>query len=338
MRFLFLSIILLNFSFSYLSAQNKKDSIKWISIDDTKRFFESNQKPILFYFYHEKEDSCRLMSDSVFALKEVFDYINILFYPVKFNVESKEKITFFDGTVYENTGKYGKIHDFVIRMLGENPTFPSFVCFNREAAGTVYSGFRDRNHLFPMLIYYTEDAYKSLDYETFEKYYFKTFPPGTKQIVSKVLVKWKTFEEAEKETKLIPKKILVSIYANWRVSSTMMSLTTFNNPKIAKYLNEKYYSVNLDAQSKDTINAVGVKYINEGLLHGFHQLPIAMLEGKMIFPAFFILDENLKVLEKIQLYMTPEQIEPILYYFGEDAFKSGSWQDYKANFKSKLEQ
>ena len=87
---------------------------------------------------------------------------------------------------------------------------------------------------------------------------------------------------------------------------------------------------------KNSNKIFGQKYINENKPYKFHQLPIAALEGKMIFPAFIILDENGKVLEKTQKYMTPEDLEPLLHYFGDDAYKNEKFEVYKKNFKSEI--
>ncbi len=273
------------------------------------------------------------MSDSVLALKEVFDYLNIMTYPIKLSAESNEAIQFFDGKTYK---KNGSTHDLIDSILGTSPILPSMICFSREAKGAVYTGYKSRNTIFPILIYYAEDVQKTMEYPEFEKYYFKTFPPSKKQIMTRVLVNWVTFAEAQEQVKVQPKKTLVFLYANWRVSATMMNLTTINNPKIADYLNDKFYTIDLNTQTKDVIEVLGIKYINENQSHGFHQLPIAMLDGKMMLPSILILDENMKVLDKIQMYMTPETIEPLLHYFGDDEYKSTSWENYKAKFKSKL--
>ena len=114
----------------------------------------------------------------------------------------------------------------------------------------------------------------------------------------------------------------------------MLNLKTYNNPIIAEYLNKNYYCVNLDARTKDTLNFLSQKYINEGASHGFHQLPIAMLNGKMLFPAFLFLDENLKLIDRFQTYMIPEDFEILIQFIGENAYSGQNWEEYKKSFKS----
>ena len=64
------------------------------------------------------------MLNQTFGLKEVASYINALFYPIKIDIYSKNSITFFDGTIYKNTGKDGAVHEIVTKLLGENVQMP----------------------------------------------------------------------------------------------------------------------------------------------------------------------------------------------------------------------
>ncbi len=315
-------------------AQTDTSKVKWLSFDDARQQFEKNQKPVLIFFHDTKNDSSNLMLNKTFGLQEVANYINILFYPVRMNIRSKETITFFDGKSYSNQEGLDDIHEMVTALLGKDAKMPAMILFTKNAVGTVYQGFKSRDQIFPLLIYYAESVYNSTTYDKFEKYYFKTYPPGQSQIMTRVLIKWKGIEEAFELNKTEPKKIIVNIYDNYSISSTMLNLKTFNNSIIAEYLNKNFYCVNLDARTKDTINILSQKYINEGATHGYHQLVIAMLNGKMVFPSFLILDEESKMIDRIQTYMIPEDFEVLAHFIGDNDYKTKKWDDYKPNFKS----
>ena len=290
----------------------------------------------MIFLYDKNDDSSSIMLKEVFGLDEVANYVNILFYPVKLEIHSKDTLTFFDGKKYINSGKNNNTHDLASKLASGMPQTPSVLIFSKEAVGTVYPGYKDRNHLFPILIYYAENAYKSTKYEDFEKYYLKTYPPGQKQIMTRVLIKWKTMEEAFELNKKVPKKVFVNLYNNYNISCTMMRLKTYNNPKIANYLNKNFYCVNLDVKSQDTIKLFNQSFINEGASHGYHQLPISFLSGQMNFPAFLIFDEKSKFLDKKQEYMTPETFEPIIKFVGDDAYKKQKWDAYLKLFESEF--
>jgi len=336
-KFLIIGLIYFPFFVEDANSQTDTSKVKWLSFEETKTLFEKKQKPVLVYFHDNLNDSSNLMLNKTFGLKEVANYANILFYPIKLDIYSKDTITFFDGARYTNSGKNGKIHDIVIQLLGKDFKYPSMILFTNKAVGSVFQGFKDRNHIFPILIYYAESVTESVVYEKFEKQYFKTYPVGQKQIMTRVLVKWKTFDEIEELMNKNPKKILVNLYDNYNISSTMQRLKTYNNPIISNYLSKHFYCINLDVKSLDSISFLGQKYINEKAAHGYHQLAIAMLNGKMQFPVFIIIDENNKLLDRFYGYKPPDDFETLIHFIGENAFKSQKWETFKKNFKSSFE-
>ncbi len=324
------------------SAQNinkfiDTSKVNWKSFEEVQKLFAEKQKPV-YVFLYDKNDSSQLMLNKTFGLEEVANYLNVLFYPIKLNIYTKDTIRFFDGQYYSNTGNNQGIHNLAFKLAGDTiPYSPTSVVFSREAVGSIYKGFKSRDSIFPILIYYAEDANKALPYQDFEKYYFKTYPPGRKQIMTRVLVKWKPIEEAFEMAKKTHKKIFVNLYNNYNISCTMMRLKTYNDPIIAKYLNEKFYPVNIDVKMKDTVHLFGQTFINENQAHGYHQLAISFLNGQMNFPAFLVFDENGKFLDKKQEYMTPETFEPLIKFVGDNAYKNQKWTDYLKNFKSSFE-
>lgn len=321
-------------SIGKISSQTDTSKVNWFTLNETKVQFEKKQKPVFIFFHDNQNDSSNLMLNETFGLLEVANYMNALFYSIKIDIYTKDTLTFFDGSKYTNSGKNGKVHDLVIKLIGQKPTTPTIVLFNEKAEGAVFSWFKDRNHIFPILIYYAESVAQTTTYEKFEKQYFKTYPIGRKQIMTRVLLKWKQFDETMELMEKAPKKILVNLYDNYNISSTMQRLKTYNDPIISDYLNKNFYCINLNVKSQDTINFLGQKYINEGAAHGYHQLAIAMLSGKMRFPAFIIIDENKKLLDRFQGYYTPEEFEVLTHFIATDAFKKQKWDAYKKEFKS----
>jgi len=316
-------------------SQIINDSINWISLEEAGSKFAETQKPIMIYFYKQNCDSCREQEKITFTNMEVANYINILFYPVKIDAETKDSLKFFDGKYYFNSKETGEIHDLTYQLAGSD-TFPVLVVFGRKAKGRTFKGFKNRDDIFRFLIYYAENIDATTPYENWYKYHVKGYPPGQSQIMTRLKINWKTLSEAQELNKTTPKKMLLNFYNYNKISCTLMRTQTYNQKEIAKYLNDKFYPVNIDVFSQDTLEIKGVKYINENKAYKFHQLPIAALEGKMSFPAFIILDEKGNVLVKYQEYMTPEKIEAIIHYYGDDFYKTGDFTTFGAKFKSRL--
>ncbi len=221
-------------------------------------------------------------------------------------------------------------------MIAGADTLPTLVMFSRRAAGRAFKGFKNRDEIFRILIYYAEDIDVSTLFEDWYKHHTKGYPAGQSQIITRLKIKWEPLDVAQELNKTESKKMLLNLYNYNKISCTLMRTQTYNNVDIASYLNDKFYSVNIDVFSQDTLEIKGIKYINENKSYKFHQLPIAALEGKMNFPAFIIMDEEGNILSKFQEYMTPEKFEKIMYYYGEDKYKTEKFDSFLKSFESKL--
>ena len=116
-----------------------------------------------------------------------------------------------------------------------------------------------------------------------------------------------------------------------------MDKETFNHPVIAEYINENYYAVKLNAESRDSITFLGTtyKHMEQGG-RGYQELAVSLLNGQMSYPSIAYLNEKMQLLGAVPGYKTPQSIEPLLNYIVEDKFISESLADYQKTFKSKL--
>ncbi len=331
-----LLIVLIVLSITIFAQNNKNDSsfVDWKSLEEVSVQFIEKQKPILIWLYANDIDSCKLMKENTFALQEVNNYMNLLFYNIKIDAKTDNEFTFFDGQKF-NKNKDSLYNSITSYLLQNNVNLPALVMFTKNAEGRIFYGYKDRDHIFPILIYYAEMAYENNDYKTFEDYYFKAYPVGQKQIMNRLLISWKKMADIDSLQKEKPKKILIDIYNNYSVSATMMRTKTFNNPEVSSYLNEKYYSVTVELKSNEEFIIKGITYKNSGEAHGYHQFAIAVLQGKMKFPAFIILDENYNLIERKQRYYTPEEIEALLKFYGENIYKEKQFDEYLKELKIK---
>jgi len=155
-------------------------------------------------------------------------------------------------------------------------------------------------------------------------------------------INWLTIEEAQELVKTAPKKIMIDVYTDWCGPCKMMMRNTFTNPWVIDYINEHYYAVKFNAESPDPITFKGTEYVNENynpnaVRKGTHQFAaIAMSNGRLAYPTIVYMDEKLDILSPVQGYMAPEQIEPVMTFFGEGLYETTNWEDYQKTFSSKL--
>jgi len=166
------------------------------------------------------------------------------------------------------------------------------------------------------------------------------------KLPSEATINWITIQELEKAMDKNKKKVFVDIYTNWCGVCKKMDKNTFQNRVIAKYINKKYHAVKLNAEYKEPIQFKDKEFnfIARGR-SGIHEIA-EYVAGKQIigYPTISILDENLNVLTSAAAYFTPQSIEPVLKFFGENTYKEDINKDdlvdqkdyemYRKNFRS----
>jgi len=150
-------------------------------------------------------------------------------------------------------------------------------------------------------------------------------------------IKWISLNQAITLNKKNPKKILIDVYANWCYYCKVMDNKTYDNDKIATYINDNFYAVKFNAEQKEDINFQGktFHYVKSGS-RGYNELAVYLLNGKLSYPHTLFLNENEQVLTGIAGYLKPKQFEPILAYFASNAYLKNNWQSFSKDFKSKL--
>lgn len=152
-------------------------------------------------------------------------------------------------------------------------------------------------------------------------------------------IQWMSFEEAVERCAEQPKMVFIDVFTDWCGWCKRMDQSTFANPVIAKYMNEHFYAVKFDAERQDTLTFQGKQYLSvmrpDGR-KGSHQLAYALLKGKMSYPSYVIMNEQMQTIQIIGGYMEARQFEPMIHFFGDKAYKSMSGEDFLKEFKSEL--
>jgi len=148
-------------------------------------------------------------------------------------------------------------------------------------------------------------------------------------------IKWLDFEEAVALNKKKPKKMFIDMYTDWCGWCKKMDASTFINPVIVDYMNDNFYAVKFNAERKDTITFNGKDYVNPNPTgsRSSHQLAQELLGGRMSYPSFVILDENMKKITTVPGYRKAPEFESILHWIGENAYqKEVPFSEFDATF------
>lgn len=161
-------------------------------------------------------------------------------------------------------------------------------------------------------------------------------PPAT--TMPRPGIKWMTIEEAEAAQKTNPKKILLHVYARWCRWCKLQDSLTYHNPEIAAYINDNYYPVKFNAESKEPVTYKGVRYeYIQDDNHLAHDFARYILNGKLSYPALLFISENGQVLNIRNGYQQAYFLEPVLHFYATNAYKEASYTDYESDFEGKIE-
>lgn len=149
-----------------------------------------------------------------------------------------------------------------------------------------------------------------------------------------VVFKWYTFQEALQLNKKNPKKVFVDIYTDWCGWCKKMDAGPFADSVIRSYMAQHYYPVKLNAECNDTIAFNGNIYVNPNpsSARSSHQLAAALLQGRMSYPSFVILSEKFEILNTVVGFKSAKDLEPILHYFGENAYEKLPYNKFFETF------
>lgn len=145
-------------------------------------------------------------------------------------------------------------------------------------------------------------------------------------------IKWVTFGEALALQKKKPKKIMMDVYTNWCGPCKMLDKNTFQNPDVAKFVNDNYYAVKFNAEGNEVVTYKDVTYSNSGYKaelasrrNGVHDLARKLQVNA--YPTIVFFDEKGDFISPLRGYQNPQQLELYLKMFKEDKHKNMKTQE-----------
>lgn len=148
---------------------------------------------------------------------------------------------------------------------------------------------------------------------------------------NKEKVQWLTVAELQTAYAKNPKPILVDVYTSWCGWCKVMERETYAKDDVAAYINEKYYAVKLDAESKDNFEWNGKQYGYKPEYKS-NELAVYLLYGQMSYPTTVFLSALDAQPAPLAGYLKPKELEPPLKFFGDGAYKTMNFPDFMKGF------
>jgi thioredoxin-related protein len=145
-------------------------------------------------------------------------------------------------------------------------------------------------------------------------------------------IQWISLEEAEAKMKVEPKKVYIDLFTDWCYWCKVMDKKTFTNPSVIDYLNQHFYCIHIDAETKDSILFQGKKY---GRLPNSktNDLAAQWMKDRISYPSSIFMEEGFVNPQPVPGYLEIPVMEMILKYFGENKHKTTPWETWSKTFK-----
>ena len=151
--------------------------------------------------------------------------------------------------------------------------------------------------------------------------------------IEKEKINWISIEEANLKMKTDPRPVMIDLYKNWCYWCKVMDKKTYTNSKVISYINSHFYAVKVNAETKDILKWDNKEYdYNPG--NKVNDFALYATGGELAFPNTIIFQKIQSQPASVPGFMEPKEMEVILKYFGEGAYKTQNFAEYSANFKA----
>ena len=144
--------------------------VKWMTLDEAIEKSKTEKRKIFVDVFTEMCGWCKRMDSTTFMNPAVVEYLNEHYYPVKFNAEEQEDITFKDKTYhYKKNGSRG-YHELAAEWLNNRLSYPTVV-FLDENQGVIQPlpGYQDAAKMEAILNYFGTDSHKKTPWEAYQR-------------------------------------------------------------------------------------------------------------------------------------------------------------------------
>ncbi len=148
---------------------NENTKVKWYTIQEAEVLTKQEPRKIFIDVFTDWCGWCKRLDKDTFSNPVIAEILNTEFYPVKFNAESREPVTF-AGYEFKNSGPASRgTHQLAAALLQGKMSYPSAAYMN-EKLELLFAvpGYFSAKDLEPLLQFIASDSYKTTRFEIYK--------------------------------------------------------------------------------------------------------------------------------------------------------------------------
>jgi thioredoxin-related protein len=144
---------------------------------------------------------------------------------------------------------------------------------------------------------------------------------------------WMSLDEVAANMKKEKRPILIDLYTDWCGWCKVMDRKTYSNKNVSSYVQQKFYPVKIDAETRKNISWNGKTYTFNSN-YKTNDFAVYLTNGQLSYPTTVFIPVDGEP-QAIPGYLTPGEFELIATYFGDGKYGKVAFEDYQKSFKGK---
>jgi thioredoxin-related protein len=147
------------------------------------------------------------------------------------------------------------------------------------------------------------------------------------------IIRWISWIDLPAKMDKSDRKFVVYLYYDGCKWCKFMEQSTLSDDHIARFVNNNFYALRLNALSTEKISIADKNYKNVTVgKYDFNELAVELTGGEMKFPNIVFLNEKFEKIQAIPEYIPVTEFEVILSYFAGNHHKNTLFKRFTKNY------